>query len=451
MMLQYILGRLKESHVSNSTKRLCIGCPKATLTRITSQHDKNMRILAVQETDWLKRGPHQQHHLLDRMALRGHEVRVIDYEYMQKADLHRLVIREREVYPEANKIFNDADVTLIRPRAIKGALISTLSIPYYHAKEIKRQIREFQPDVIVAFGILNAYVGLEQAKKYDIPFVYYLIDHLHTLLPKRSMRIVAKQVEKLNLRNADNVFVINKGLRDYVIQMGGKPNNISIITAGVDLERFHPSVDGSAIRSANGITEDDTLLFFMGHLYPFSGLKEVVESLRAPGTSHMKLMVLGDGGIYHELLGMSSETELHDKMIMVGKVPFDDVPRYLAAADICLLPAYRNATMENIVPIKMYEYLAMGKPIIATRLPGIVKEFGYKSGVSYVDRAEDVVRVANELVTTGNSAKEGEKARSIVEGHDWKVICDIFERSLIDILNSFTSAQRGKLRSGIRC
>jgi len=136
---------------------------------------------------------------------------------------------------------------------------------------------------------------------------------------------------------------------------------------------------------------------------------------------------------------------------MVGKVPFDDVPRYLAAADICLLPAYRNATMENIVPIKMYEYLAMGKPIIATRLPGIVKEFGYKSGVSYVDRAEDVVRVANELVTTGNSAKEGEKARSIVEGHDWKVICDIFERSLIDILNSFTSAQRGKLRSGIRC
>ena len=80
-----------------------------------------MRILAVQETDWLKRGPHQQHHLLDRMALRGHEVRVIDYEYMQKADLHRLVIRKREVHPKANKIFDDADVTLIRPRASKSA------------------------------------------------------------------------------------------------------------------------------------------------------------------------------------------------------------------------------------------------------------------------------------------------------------------------------------------
>jgi glycosyltransferase involved in cell wall biosynthesis len=375
------------------------------------------------------------------MALRGHEVRVIDYEYMQKADLFRPVIRHREVHTKANKIFEDADVTLIRPRAIKGALISTLSLPYFHSKEIKRQITEFQPDVIVAFGILNAYVGADQAKKHRIPFVYYLIDHLHTLLPKRSMRVVAKRVEKANIQNADSVFVINKGLRDYVIQMGGNPDNIFIITAGVDLERFYPSVDGSAIRRANGITEDDTLLFFMGHLYPFSGLKEVAESLRASGTSHTKLMIVGDGGIYHELLKMSSERELREKMVMVGKVPFEDVPRYLAAADICLLPAYRNATMENIVPIKMYEYLAMGKPIIATRLPGIIKEFGFDNGVCYIDRAEDVVRKANELITTGRLAEEGEKARSTVERHDWDVITDEFERRLVDIIDSFTSVR----------
>jgi glycosyltransferase involved in cell wall biosynthesis len=402
-----------------------------------------MRILVVQETDWLKRGPHQQHHLMGRMALRGHEVRVIDYEYMQKADLLRPVFRQREVHSEANKIFKDADVTLIRPRAIKGALISTLSLPYFHAVEIKRQIREFQPDVIVAFGILNAYVSVGQAKKHRIPFVYYLIDHLHTLLPQRSMRVVAKQVEKLNIRNADDVFVINKGLRDYVIDMGGKPHNISIITAGVDLERFHPSVDGSAIRRSYGITEDETLLFFMGHLYPFSGLKEVAESLRAAGTSRMKFMVVGDGGIYQELLEMSAERELCDKMIMVGKVPFEDVPQYLAAADICLLPAYRNATMENIVPIKMYEYLAMGKPIIATHLPGIVKEFGCESGISYIERAEDVVRAANELVTTGYLAEEREKARSAVESHDWNAITDEFEKGMFDSLESFSSADTG--------
>jgi glycosyltransferase involved in cell wall biosynthesis len=184
----------------------------------------------------------------------------------------------------------------------------------------------------------------------------------------------------------------------------------------------------------------------MGHLYPFSGLKEVAEALRSSETSHLKLMIVGDGGIYSELLKMSAESELRDRLIMVGKVPFDEVPQYLAAADICLLPAYRNETMENIVPIKMYEYLAMGKPVIATRLPGIVKEFGFESGICYVDRAEDAVRKASELITTGNLGKEGEKARSTVESQDWDIITDEFEKSLHDLLGSFKSTVAGSDR-----
>ena len=61
--------------------------------------------------------------------------------------------------------------------------IAPLSITYYHYKEIKKQIKEFKLDVIIAFGILNAYIGLTQARRSYIPFVYYLIDHLHSLLP----------------------------------------------------------------------------------------------------------------------------------------------------------------------------------------------------------------------------------------------------------------------------
>ena len=370
---------------------------------------------------------------MERMALRGHEVRVIDYEYMQKADLLRPAVREREVHHNAYKVFEDADVTLIRPKAIKGSGISTLSLPYFHSKEIRRQISEFQPDIIVAFGILNAYVGMQLAHRHHIPFVYYLIDHLHTLLPHWSMRIVAKQVERLNIRHADSIFVINKGLKDYVVNMGGDPNNVSIIPAGVDLVEFNPSVSGSAIRLTHGVGEDDTLLFFMGHLYSFSGLKEVAEALRSSKTSHLKLMIVGDGGIYSELLKMGAESDLRDKMIVVGKVPFSEVPQYIAAADICLLPAYKNKTMENIVPIKIYEYLAMGKPVISTRLPGIMKEFGVDSGICYIEGAADAVGKARELIASGTLGKEGEKARRTVEGHDWDAITDEFEKRLYEI------------------
>ena len=74
-----------------------------------------MKLLVLQETDWLKRGPHQQHHLLDRMALKGHEIRVIDYEYLWKDDNERKIITGRKEIKGAYKIFRDADITLIRP------------------------------------------------------------------------------------------------------------------------------------------------------------------------------------------------------------------------------------------------------------------------------------------------------------------------------------------------
>jgi hypothetical protein len=55
-----------------------------------------MKLLVLQETDWIKRGPHQQHHLMDRMALRGHEIRVIDYDYLWKDDKDRKIITGRK-------------------------------------------------------------------------------------------------------------------------------------------------------------------------------------------------------------------------------------------------------------------------------------------------------------------------------------------------------------------
>ena len=202
-----------------------------------------MKLLVLQETDWIKRGPHQQHHLLDMMALRGHEIHVIDYDYLWK----------------------DADITLIRPGMIK-----------------------------IAFGILNAYLGMRQAKKNNIPFVYYLIDHLQTLLPGEFKRSIAKRFENATLKGADKILVINKGLKDYAVEMGGDMNKISVIPAGVDFDKFNPQVDGSEIREKYGIKKDDTLLFFMGWIYEFSGMKEVAESISSTNNGKIKLMIVGE-------------------------------------------------------------------------------------------------------------------------------------------------------------
>lgn len=386
-----------------------------------------MNILVLQETDWIKRGPHQQHHLMDRMALKGHQVRVIDYEYLWKEDKERKLFTGRKEIKGAYKLFKEANITLIRPGMIKFPFLDMASILYFHEKEIKRQIQEFKPDVITAFGVLNAYLGMQQAKKYNVPFVYYLIDHLHTLLPNELTRKTAEQFEKQTVKGADRIFVINKGLKDYAVEMGGNANKISVIPAGVDLDKFNPRVNGSPIREKYGIKKDDILLFFMGWIYDFSGMKEVAESLSTTDNEKIKLMIVGEGDLYKPLLKMKSEKNLDGKLILTGKIPFEEVPKHVAAADICLLPAYKNEIMMNIVPIKIYEYMAMGKPVIATNLPGIQKEFGSDNGINYIENSEDTLEKATWLYNTNRIKTEGMKAYSYVNDLTWDNITGQFE------------------------
>lgn len=389
-----------------------------------------MNILVLQETDWIKRGPHQQHHLMDRMALRGHQIRVIDYEYLWKEDKERKILTGRKEIKGAYKIFKEANITLIRPGMIKLPVFDMSSILYFHSKEIKRQIQEFKPDVIIAFGILNAYLGMQLAKKHDIPFIYYLIDHLHALLPNELIKRTAEIFEKQILKNTDKIFVINKGLKDYAIEMGGDINKISIIPAGVDLERFNPQVNGSSIREKYGIKKDDILLFFMGWIYDFSGMKEVAEGLSTINNDKVKLMIVGEGDLYQPLLNMKSEKNLDGKLILTGKIPFEEVPKHIAAADICLLPAYKNEIMMNIVPIKIYEYMAMGKPVIATNLPGVRKEFGENSGIVYIEKPSEVLEKSLVLYSMNKISSEGEKAYSYVHDASWINITNEFDISL---------------------
>jgi UDP-N-acetylglucosamine:LPS N-acetylglucosamine transferase len=98
---------------------------------------------------------------------------------------------------------------------IKISGLDYVSILYFHYKEIKKQINEFEPDVIIAFGILNTYLGMRRAKKNNIPFVYFLIDHLYTLHPGEFKTSIAKQFERATLKGADKIHVINKGLKDW--------------------------------------------------------------------------------------------------------------------------------------------------------------------------------------------------------------------------------------------
>ena len=74
---------------------------------------------------------------------------------------------------------------------------------------------------------------------------------------------------------------------------------------------------------------------------------------------------------------------LDDRVMFHGRIPLDEVPRAIAAADIVLAPTRRDRYTEMSLSTKLFEYAAMGKPIIATQLPTIDHYFGRESVRQY--------------------------------------------------------------------
>ncbi|MEA1998006.1 MAG: glycosyltransferase, partial [Euryarchaeota archaeon] len=91
--------------------------------------------------------------------------------------------------------------------------------------------------------------------------------------------------------------------------------------------------------------------------------------------------------------------------------------------------------MRDIVPIKLYEYMAMGKPVVTTKLPGVMKEFGEDHGVVYVDKPEGALWKAVELIEGGVVEEYGPAARGFVEGYGWDDVVGDFEGVLEGLFN----------------
>lgn len=365
--------------------------------------------------------------------MRGHEIRVVDYEILWRTEGKKELLSERHVIKNVSKIFPNAQITVIRPKILKVPILEYISMLLTYNREIKRQIIEFKPDIVVGHSILTNYLSMRWSKSKRIPYIFHMTDAQHTMIPFRFLRPIGKLIERKNLANAQRVVVINEKLKDYAISMGSDPEETFLVKAGIDLERYDPNIDGAKIREKYGINENDLVLFFMGWLYNFSGLIEVATELSRVDDKNrrVKLLIVGHGDAFDDLQKIRNNYHLEDRIILTGKQPYDKIPELIAASDICLLPAYKNDIMMNIVPIKMYEYMALGKPVIASNLPGIMKEFGDRNGVIYIDKPEDALWKGIDLA--GNKRlmlEEGIKARKFIEKYSWDNVVDEFEAIL---------------------
>src|SRR6266550_4164323 len=150
-----------------------------------------MRILATQETDWISRNPIVHHRLLEWLSTHGADVTVIDYDIDWASKAGPLLQRRHE-FAGIHKYFADSRIRLIRPGMIRIGLIARLSWLFGNWRDLRTIFRNAKPDVVVAYGISNALVTLAASRAAGRPFVYHVMDALHTHAESFPVRAIAR-------------------------------------------------------------------------------------------------------------------------------------------------------------------------------------------------------------------------------------------------------------------
>ena len=130
------------------------------------------------------------------------------------------------------------------------------------------------------------------------------------------------------------------------------------------------------------------------------GLKEIIEFYHSDvisGKLNIKFLIVGDGGIYNELLNYVKE--IGAKWVyMTGKVPFFEITEYIELADLCLMSFELNDVTKDITPVKIMEYMAMKKPVLSNSLPSVVGEIGENNGVIFARNQKELIKKIGELI-----------------------------------------------------
>jgi glycosyltransferase involved in cell wall biosynthesis len=401
-----------------------------------------MRILMVHDNGWSNKGPHQHHHLLEKLSAKGHHVVVIEYDHLWRTRNEPTSsprIAAERVRTGVHQFYDNANVTCVSPPFIKMPLLDYLSLAATFRRQIKQEIQRARPDVIVGFtGVISPFWGAALAEEMHIPYVDYWLDATDQLVPEAFLRPLARTIQRSTVKKASLVLTLNETLREYVIELGANPSTTQVLPGGVDLRRFDPAAtDSQLMRDKYSLGKDDLVLFFMGWLYDFAGLQEAVREIARlrDVRPDLKLLIVGEGDFYPRLQEIVRENHMQDSVVFTGRVPYTEIPELIAAADIALLPAHDNEIMRNAVPIKIYEYLAMRKPTICTKLSGIMREFGRDCGILYIENPEDAVGVAANLTQEDVQILKMQ-AKQFIENYDWDKITDRFEETLSSLVEA---------------
>ena len=201
----------------------------------------------------------------------------------------------------------------------------------------------------------------------------FLFDH-HDLVPelfesrfggKGMLYKVSVALERLTFAMADVVISTNESYRDVAIRRGRMaPEHVHVVRSAPDLTRFTPVPPDPALKRGK-----QHLVCYLGVMGPQDGVDYALRAIARLrddlGRDDIHAAFIGSGDAFDDLVALSRELGLEDRVEFTGRVPDATVQAYLSSADVCLAPDPLNPLNDVSTMNKIVEYMAMSRPIVS--------------------------------------------------------------------------------------
>ncbi len=307
-----------------------------------------------------------------------------------------------------------------------GGLKKLLPGPVYEAAEFAYSLPAYvrlaraatleKPDVLYERYNLHFFAGAWLHRRTGIPFILEVNSPLadeRAAHGNLALKSFARKSEAAIWRAADMVLPVTGALAEIVRKAGVAEHRIEVIQNGVDTT-FLQAADPRRVRARYGI-ERKLVLGFSGFVRDWHGVDRAVRYLARAGRDDIHLLIVGDGPARSGLEGLARELNVAQHVTVTGVVQRSDMPEYVAAFDIALQPA----VVDYASPLKLFEYMALGKPVLAPDSTNILEvlrdgENGLLFRGDGFDAALDVL-----VTDEGLRAKVGAAARETIEREDF--------------------------------
>jgi glycosyltransferase involved in cell wall biosynthesis len=269
---------------------------------------------------------------------------------------------------------------------------------------------------------LFSLAGVITARRHRVPLILEVNDSavVNRIRPLK-LQAAARRVERFVWTRADAIVTITHYFRDLIIEAGVAPERVHVIPNAVDDQAFGGSADGGALRAKLNL-QDAIVIGYVGAINFWRRLDLLVEAFAevAPRHPRARLLLIGDGPDREGVAELAQKLGVGERVQFVGKVPHAAIPAHLAALDIAVIP--HSNTYGS--PMKLFEYMAAGRTVLAPWLPPIVSVIGRDDGGKlFPPLDKEGLRAAlEELLADEARRKEmGRRAREkVLEGYVWR-------------------------------